>query len=116
MAARVSAPRKVAIIGLGKLGAPMAAAVASRGIQVIGADLDPSKVEAINRGEAPVRETNLAETIRAGHARLRATTDIRRAALEAEVIFIIVPRCATSYPRWTRWARPSGRRPSGAWS
>ncbi|HLC34099.1 MAG TPA: nucleotide sugar dehydrogenase, partial [Anaerolineales bacterium] len=91
MAARVSAPRKVAIIGLGKLGAPMAAAVASRGIQVIGADLDPSKVEAINRGEAPVRETNLAETIRAGHARLRATTDIRWAALEAEVIFIIVP-------------------------
>jgi len=91
MAARVSAPRKVAVIGLGKLGAPMAAAVASRGIQVIGADLDPSKVEAINRGEAPVRETNLAETIRAGHARLRATIDIRRAALEAEVIFIIVP-------------------------
>jgi UDPglucose 6-dehydrogenase len=91
MSARVTAPRKVAVIGLGKLGAPMAAAVASRGIQVIGADLDSAKVEAINRGEAPVRETDLAERIRAGRARLRATTDIRQAALEAEVTFIIVP-------------------------
>jgi len=91
MSARATAPRKVAVIGLGKLGAPMAAAVASRGIQVIGADLDSAKVEAINRGEPPVRETNLAETIRAGKVRLHATTDIRQAALEAEVTFIIVP-------------------------
>ncbi len=91
MSGRVTAPRIVAVIGLGKLGAPMAAAVASRGIQVIGADLDPAKVQAVNRGEAPVRETNLAETIRAGHSRLRATTDIGQAALEAEVTFIIVP-------------------------
>jgi UDPglucose 6-dehydrogenase len=91
MSARVTAPRKVAVIGLGKLGAPMAAAVASRGVQVIGADLDSAKVEAINRGEAPVRETQLAETIRAGRSHLSATTDIRQAALEAEVTFIIVP-------------------------
>jgi len=69
----------------------MAAAVAWRGIQVIGSDLDSTKVEAINRGEPPVNETNLAETIRAGKARLRATTDLRQAALDAEVIFIIVP-------------------------
>ena len=91
MSARASAPCKVAVIGLGKLGAPMAAAVAWRGIQVIGSDLDLAKVEAINRGEPPVNETNLAETIRAGKARLRATTDLRQAALDAEVIFIIVP-------------------------
>jgi len=63
MAARVSAPRKVAIIGLGKLGAPMAAAVASRGIQVIGADLDPSKVEAINRGEGLLDPTRLSDSL-----------------------------------------------------
>jgi UDPglucose 6-dehydrogenase len=84
-------PRKVAVIGLGKLGSPMAAAVAARGVEVIGADLDPAKVEKINRGEAPVSETDLAEYIRRGRGRLRATADIESAAAEAEMLFIIVP-------------------------
>jgi UDPglucose 6-dehydrogenase len=84
-------PQKVAVIGLGKLGSPMAAAVSARGVAVIGADLDSIKVEKINRGEAPVNETNLAEYIRRGHEKLRATTDLETAALEAEIVFIIVP-------------------------
>ena len=84
-------PQKVAVIGLGKLGSPMAAAVSARGVAVIGADLDSIKVEKINRGEAPVAETNLAEYIRRGHERLRATTDLEAATIEAEIVFIIVP-------------------------
>ena len=84
-------PAKVAVIGLGKLGSPMAAAVSARGVAVVGADLDSTKVEKINRGEAPVNETNLAEYIRRGRERLRATTDIESATLDGEVVFIIVP-------------------------
>jgi UDPglucose 6-dehydrogenase len=84
-------PARVAVIGLGKLGSPMAAAVAARGIAVIGADLDSTKVEKINCGEAPVNETDLAEYIRRGRERLRATTDIESATLDAEVVFLIVP-------------------------
>ena len=42
----------VSVIGLGKLGAPMAGCFATRGFQVIAADLDPQKVDAIGRGEA----------------------------------------------------------------
>ena len=84
-------PQKVAVIGLGKLGSPMAAAVSARGVAVIGADLDSIKVEKINRGEAPVNETNLADYIRRGHERLRATTDLETATSEAEIVFIIVP-------------------------
>jgi UDPglucose 6-dehydrogenase len=83
--------RTVAVIGLGKLGSPMAAAISAHGVAVIGADLDPGKVEAINRGEPPVNETNLAEYIRRGRAQLRATTDIEAAVSEADITFIIVP-------------------------
>jgi UDPglucose 6-dehydrogenase len=86
-----SVPRKVAVIGLGKLGSPLAAAVSARGVTVLGADLDSIKVEAINRGEAPVNETDLAEYIRRGKERLSATTDLEAAAAVAEVVFIIVP-------------------------
>jgi UDPglucose 6-dehydrogenase len=84
-------PENVAVIGLGKLGAPMAAAIASRGLTVVGADLDPVKVEKINRGEAPVTETALAETIRRARGRLSATTDIEAACAGAEAVFVIVP-------------------------
>jgi UDPglucose 6-dehydrogenase len=83
--------RTAAVIGLGKLGSPMAAAISAHGVAVIGADLDASKVEAINRGEPPVNETNLADYIRRGRAQLRATTDIEAAISEAEITFVIVP-------------------------
>jgi UDPglucose 6-dehydrogenase len=81
----------VAVIGLGKLGSPMAAAIAARGVSVIGVDLDPAKVESINRGEPPVQETNLAAYIRRGRKHLSATGDISAAVMDSEIVFIIVP-------------------------
>ncbi len=47
-------PNGVSVIGLGKLGAPMAAAMAARGVRVIGVDADAAKVEAIQQGRSPV--------------------------------------------------------------
>jgi len=81
----------VAVIGLGKLGSPMAAAIAARGVSVIGVDLDPAKVDSINRGEPPVQETNLAAYIRRGRKHLRATGDIPAAVMDSDIVFIIVP-------------------------
>ena len=46
----------ISVIGLGKLGAPMAACFAAKGFSVVGVDVDERKVEAINRGELPVLE------------------------------------------------------------
>jgi len=79
------------IIGLGKLGASMAAAIASRGFEVIGVDVNPRTIEAINTGHAPVQETNLEETIAANRQRIRATSDYRDAVLNSELTFVIVP-------------------------
>ena len=50
------APRALAVIGLGKLGSPMAAVFAAKGFDVVGADLNGTYVDAINRGIAPVDE------------------------------------------------------------
>ena len=79
------------VIGLGKLGASMAAAIASRGFNVIGVDVNPQVVEAVNAGHAPVQETNLVETIAANRERLRATLNIDEAILNSDVTFVIVP-------------------------
>jgi len=81
----------VSIIGLGKLGASMAAGMASRGFNVIGVDVSEKAVEAVNAGHEPVQETNLEETIQANRERIRATRSHSDAVLESDVSFVIVP-------------------------
>lgn len=46
----------VAVIGLGKMGLPVAAYYAHRGATVVGIDTDPQKVDAIRRGVSPIGE------------------------------------------------------------
>jgi UDPglucose 6-dehydrogenase len=82
---------KLSIIGLGKLGSPMAAVMAHKGHTVIGVDLNPAFVAALQQGRAPVNETGLAEMVHGNRERLTATQDFEEAILGTEITFIIVP-------------------------
>jgi UDPglucose 6-dehydrogenase len=80
----------ISVIGLGKLGAPLAACLASKGLQVIAVDADPLKVEAVREGRAPVFEPGLEELIRASGERLSATADVEAAVNASEITFVVV--------------------------
>jgi len=80
----------VSVIGLGKLGAPMAACFAARGFQVIAVDVDPQKGDAIGRGVPPVHEPGLAELLLESKGRLSATQDTDAAVRDSEATFIVV--------------------------
>jgi nucleotide sugar dehydrogenase len=85
---------KIAVVGLGHIGLPLAVQYASRGHEVIGCDVDGRVVEAINRGESPHDDEpavgeRVADLVAAG--RLRATTDDAAGVREGEVVIIIVP-------------------------
>src|SRR5438105_4016828 len=67
--------KSVSVCGLGKLGACMAATFAARGFSVVGVDIDPEKVRKVNAAIPPVDEPLLAETMKEGRERLRATND-----------------------------------------
>src|SRR3954452_19942086 len=82
---------KISISGLGKLGAPMAAVMAHKGNVVVGVDLNPAYVTAIQQGRPPVNEPGLAEMILQNRERLSATLDYDEAIAATEVTFIIVP-------------------------
>jgi UDPglucose 6-dehydrogenase len=82
---------RLSIIGLGKLGAPMAAVMAHKGHTVVGVDINPAYVTAIQEGRSPVNEPGLAEMIRANRERLRATHDYDDAILATDATFIMVP-------------------------
>jgi len=82
---------KYSIVGLGKLGASMAAAIGSRGHQVIGVDVNHRSVDLLNSGHAPVQETGLEEMIAANKERIRATRSHEEAILNSDITFVIVP-------------------------
>ena len=82
---------RLAVVGLGKLGAPLAALLAARGHQVTGADGNLQTVEAVVAGRPPVTETGLAELMAEAGGRLTATTDTRAAVVASEATFVIVP-------------------------
>ena len=84
----------VAVVGLGKIGLPLAAQFAAKGMRVIGCDVVPSVVEAINSGHSHIREeAGLEEAVASAVAggQLRATLDTPGAASVADAIVIIVP-------------------------
>lgn len=81
----------VSVVGLGYVGLTVAACLASRGFRVIGVDVDPERVEAVNRGRSPVHEPGLDRLLRSSLRRgtLRATTDYGELA-GTDVTFITV--------------------------
>jgi UDPglucose 6-dehydrogenase len=85
-----SLPR-ISVIGLGKLGAPLAAVLASRGFSVIGLDVNKTFVDAMNAGKMPIVEPQLNELIAANKERLSATIDADEAVQNSDASFVIVP-------------------------
>jgi UDP-N-acetyl-D-galactosamine dehydrogenase len=74
--------RRIAVIGLGYVGLPVAVAFARKGFSVIGFEIDVSRVEELKRGHDRTREVDPA-----GLKALEITTDA--AALKAADFFII---------------------------
>jgi GDP-mannose 6-dehydrogenase len=72
---------RVSVFGLGYVGSVSAASFAADGHEVIGVDVNPTKVSSINEGRSPIVETGLDELIREQAARgaLRATTSVEEA-------------------------------------
>jgi UDPglucose 6-dehydrogenase len=83
--------KTVSVVGLGKLGASMVAGFASRGLSVIGVDVDERAVLNLNKGIAPVKETGLQELISANTDRIRATLSTDEAVFNSDLTFVIVP-------------------------
>ncbi|MBI4885460.1 MAG: UDP-glucose/GDP-mannose dehydrogenase family protein [Acidobacteria bacterium] len=82
---------QITVVGLGKLGAPLAAVLADRGHDVVGVDARPELVDLLNDGRTPIQEPGLAELVARNRPRLRATGDAAAAAAGSDASFIVVP-------------------------
>lgn len=85
---------KVCVVGLGKIGLPVAVRYAAGGLSVIGCDIDETVVAEVNAGitrlnAEPELAERLAKAVERGQ--LRATTDTTGAASVSEVIVLLPP-------------------------
>jgi UDP-N-acetyl-D-glucosamine dehydrogenase len=82
---------KIAIVGLGYVGLPLCLQFGRSGVEVLGLDIDASKVEAINAGRSYIEHIDsvaIQELI--GQGKLAASTDFSRVK-QVEAIIICVP-------------------------
>src|SRR5215470_2445308 len=85
---------KVCVVALGKMGLPLATQFATKGHRVVGVDINPATVAAVNRGETPFPgEHGLDEALAAARAagRLEATTDVVEAVAASDSVVVVVP-------------------------
>jgi GDP-mannose 6-dehydrogenase len=83
---------KISIFGLGYVGAVSAACFAKDGHEVVGVDVNPTKVQIINDGRSPIVEQGINELIGGvvQAKRLRATIEVEDAIRNTEVSLICV--------------------------
>ena len=103
---------KVAVVGMGYVGIPVAAIIADSGISTIGVDIDEGKVDSINSGKYPIEgfEPGIEELIErvVGNGMLKATVDYEQAR-DSDIWMICVQT-----PFDTSEMRPNFKALSGA--
>ncbi len=83
---------KISVFGMGYVGCVSAACLADEGHEVIGVDINESKIEFINSGKSPIIEEGMDDLVRrvVEKGRLVATMDTKKAINESEITMITV--------------------------
>jgi UDP-N-acetyl-D-mannosaminuronic acid dehydrogenase len=82
---------RLAIIGLGYIGLPTAAALATRGIEVVGVDTNSGIVEAVSQGRVPFIEPDLAAAVSGAVAMGRLSATTQTPVCDAYIIAVPTP-------------------------
>lgn len=83
---------RISVFGIGYVGVVAAACLAKDGHEVVAVDIDPAKVDTINRGKTPIVEKGLEPLIEmtVANGSLRATLDIDEAIAATDLSFVCV--------------------------
>ena len=83
----------VSVVGIGRIGLPLAATIASKGHRVFGCDVNEALVDMVNRGENPIPDeaglgAMLQNVVSSGH--FKATTQTAEAVAQSQVVLFAV--------------------------
>ncbi len=82
----------ISVFGLGKVGLTLTGCLARAGHQVLGVDVNPNVVAALNDGSLEVNEAGVTERLKAAKpGQVTATTNAAEAIAKTDLSFVIVP-------------------------
>jgi UDP-N-acetyl-D-mannosaminuronic acid dehydrogenase len=81
----------VAVVGLGRVGLPLALSFADRGLRVVGVDNDPTRLGAVREGRMPFQETDAQDVLDRVHAsgRLSLSERVADAAQARQIVITL---------------------------
>jgi UDP-N-acetyl-D-glucosamine dehydrogenase len=82
---------KVAIVGLGYVGLPVACLCVEKGMQVYGADIDENKLKSIKQGISPIDDPLLNQEVQKIKGKISLTSNIEESAKNSSIIVVCVP-------------------------
>jgi GDP-mannose 6-dehydrogenase len=83
---------RVSVFGLGYVGAVSCGCFANDGFEVIGVDVNPTKVALMNEGRSPIVEERIGDLLATavGNGRLRAISDVEQAVMDSDISVVSV--------------------------
>lgn len=81
----------VAVIGLGYIGLPTAAVLATNGLNVIGVDVNEKTVAAVNRGEVPFVEPDLGVHVAGAVSQKHLSASLQTPKVDAYIVAVPTP-------------------------
>jgi UDP-N-acetyl-D-mannosaminuronic acid dehydrogenase len=87
----LQASADVSVVGLGRVGLPLALSFADRGLRVLGVDNDPTRLNAVRKGAMPFQETGAQELLERVHAggRLELSERVADAARARHIVITL---------------------------
>ncbi len=82
--------KNISLVGLGKLGLPLAACFSNKGFNVVGIDTNKKLVNLVNKGYSPIQETGLQNLLSKTRGSLTAYLDHSRAIEETDITIVLV--------------------------
>jgi len=83
--------KKVSVIGLGKLGLPLALCFSSHNIEVVGYDIRSSWIKELQRNKAPINEPLVQDLLSKYNRRIQFTDKAELLVKQSDISFIVVP-------------------------
>ena len=81
---------KLSLVGLGKLGLPLASVFANNGYPTLGIDINEDLIKLVNDGKAPFHEEGLSQILeKIGGKELECTSDFSRPINETDITYIL---------------------------
>jgi UDP-N-acetyl-D-mannosaminuronic acid dehydrogenase len=93
---KVDLNKKIAVLGIGYVGLPLAITLAKAGYEVVGVDINKKVVEALNQGKLPLKEKGIEAAFKERDVQQRFTASLKPCSADVYIVCVQTPLDSTT--------------------